>query len=902
MKYWTILSLLSTLGVFPIRAIAAPENLAIDNPKEIKLKEIKQSATENRAIEVAPIQKPLNLHRESDRERSKDRIPPISIEANANEPKLASPSQVRDLEFLQGTARDLEPISRTTETPFTAQTEAAIEITNIRLNPTEAGIELLLETTSDRSITPSTSTVGNALIVEIPNAILSIEAFDEAQPIDGIARIRATNLPNNRVRIAITGTTAPPTAEVRSEAQILVVNITPGTPTSEAEEEDSIRVIVTAEKTPEDPQNVPTSLTVLGQNEIEDAQINTIRDVAANTPNFFTSVGDRAFNFYSIRGISNSNFLVRDSVGFYVDDIPIEYFHQLFPGELFDLERVEILRGPQNILYGRNSIAGAVNLISRPPSKVPEIQLSGEYGTYNQRRIQASFSDTAIPDRLGFRLSGVYSARDGFSENTFVGEDANDQSDLAGRFNLLWTPSERWSASLNILGAASQDGGAVYAALDQNDPFEIEENQVAELDLSVSAQALKVAYDGSDFRLTSITSHNFSNVGYRSDGDYTAQDIVTFNLEVNSNIWSQEFRLQSPKTAERLNWLVGGSIQNREFDIDQQQAEYSREAAAQFGIPDTRYEDTFAAYDQMTLAAFGQVDLTPIDPLTLTLGLRYEFSRDELDRSNRSETFDGVRTESGKIKDSIEGDTLLPQLAITYRLNPNIAAYGSITRGYRPVTLNYSIADPTLNNVRQEEAWNYELGLKSSLLNDRLNFNLSAFLNQIDNYQVLLPNEQGFFTDITNAEVRVAGWEAEIKAKLLEGLEMTAGFGYVDAEYTDYTNPFSGQTFDGNNLVYAPEFTVNLAAQYRSPGGLFSRVEFLGLGTYYFDDANTLKQDAFGLFNARLGYEFGRSGVYIFANNLFDAEYFTVGFAPFGTPRANYGDRRVVGIQFRTQF
>ncbi|NJO49114.1 MAG: TonB-dependent receptor plug domain-containing protein [Leptolyngbyaceae cyanobacterium RM2_2_4] len=403
-----------------------------------------------------------------------------------------------------------------------AQAESAIAITNIQLNSTATGVEVILETQGQ--VAPTTSTVGNALIVEIPNAVLSGDRFEQAEPTAGIALITAESLPGNRVRVVITGTEAPPTATVQTGTQSLMVGITPGTTTADVTDTDAINVVVTAEKTPEDPLDVPISLTVLTEDELEDAQINTIREVAANTPNFFASVGDRVFNFYSIRGIGNSNFLIRDSVGFYLDDVPIEYFHQFFPGDLFDIEQVEILRGPQNTLYGRNSIAGVVNITSRPPSEVLETQLGLEYGTYNQRRVQVSLSDTVIPDTLGFRLSGVYSARDGFTENTLLDEDANAQSDIAGRLNLVWTPSEDWTIAFNALGAASNDGGAVYAAIDQDDPFEIEENEIAELDLSVSAQSLRVAYDGDNFRFTSITAHNFSNVGYRSDGDYTAQD------------------------------------------------------------------------------------------------------------------------------------------------------------------------------------------------------------------------------------------------------------------------------------------------------------------------------------------------------------------------------------------
>ncbi|WAL58524.1 TonB-dependent receptor domain-containing protein [Thermocoleostomius sinensis] len=780
------------------------------------------------------------------------------------------------------------------------EAQSVTVITNVRVNLFGVGVDIILDAIEPLPST-TTFTLGNALIVEIPNALLTNE-FEQVNPTEGIARISVENLPGNRVRLAITGTEAAPMVAVRSEAQALVVSVTPESVPTESIIEETIRVLVTAEKTPEDSLNVPISLTVLPEQQIEDAQINSIRDVAANTPNFFTTVGDRAFNFYSIRGISNSNFLTRDSVGFYLDDVPIEYFHQLFPGELFDLERVEILRGPQNLLYGRNSVAGVVNIISRPPSESLEAQLAAEYGTYNQRRIQASISDTLIPETLGLRVSGAYSARDGFAENILLDESANDQADIAGRINLVWTPAEDWNISLNVLGAASQDGGVTYVDVNQDNPFEVEENEIGELDLSVSAQSLRVAYDGSDFRFTSITAHNFSDVGYRSDGDYTAADLYSFNSQVISNIWSQEFRFHSPEAAERLRWLVGAYFQNRTFTIDQQQVEYTPEGAALFGIPDIRFGETFAEYEQTTLAAFSQVDFRPIDPLTLTLGLRYEYSRDELERSERTETFDGTVTTSGEVEDSTNGDTLLPRFAINYRFIPNAAVYGSITRGYRPATLNYSIADPTLNNVRQEESWNYEIGLKSSWLNDRLFLTLAGFINEINDYQVLLPNEQGFFTDITNADVRVVGLEAELRAIPADGLELIAGFGYADAEYTDYTNPLTGEDFNGNQLTYAPEYTYNLAAQYRSPGGFFGRVELQGVGLYFFDDANTIEQAPFALVNARIGYEFENTGIYLFANNLFDTEYITVAFVPAGVVRGNFGDRRTVGVQVRTRF
>lgn len=837
----------------------------------------------------------------------------LPLTANANTDRAVSGERAESIS--QTREQGLETVAESSpspeakgETPVPAlerpkdeQDRVQSAITKIRLNPTKSGIEAILDASSS-AIEPLISTADNKAIVDIPNAVLTGSKFEQPDPAEGISLVTVESVPGQGVRVTIAGTKTAPTVEAKTEGRSLIIRATPGQVAASPPQEQEIDIYVTAQKTPEKPIGVPISLTVLGQDDIKNARIDTIRNVAANTPNFFTTVGDRAFNFYSVRGFSNSNFLIRDSVGFYLDDVPIEYYHQFFPGELSDLDRVEVLRGPQSTLYGRNSIAGVVNIVSRPPSDFPETELGLEYGTYNQRRVRASFSNALVPDKLGIRLSGSYSARDGFTENTLLNRDADSQSSLAGRLNLLWTPNPDWSVSFNLLGASNNDRGTVYSEIGAPDPFKIQENRIADLNVGTNAQSLKVTYNGDNLRFTSITARNSSNVSYISDGDYTADDLYTFSSDISSTLWSQEFRLQSPESAKEWKWLLGAYAQARSFDVNRQQVEYTEVGAALFEIPDVRFGDTIAKYDQTTLAAFGQVDYTPADPLTLSLGLRYEYSRDELERSDRLETFDGISAVSGEVKDSIDGDALLPRFALTYRFSPNTAAYASISRGYRPVTLNYTVPDASLNDVKEESSWNYEIGFKSSWLNDRLFFNVAAFINDINDYQVLLPDSQGFFTNITNAQARVAGFEAEAKAIPLDGLELTAGFGYIDAKYTDYTSPFTGDNFNGNKLPYAPEYTFNLAAQYRSPGGFFSRLELQGLGTYFFDDANSLKQDSLTLVNARIGYEFGKSGLYLFANNLFDKEYFTAAFAPLGVPRANYGDRRVIGIQFQTRF
>jgi iron complex outermembrane receptor protein len=772
-----------------------------------------------------------------------------------------------------------------------------LQVIAVQVKETSNGIEVYLQTSTGQLSTPLTNIEGNTVIADIPNAILALansQDFRLENPVTGISGVTVTQLEDKRLRVRVIGVDGVPTIKVVPNSLGLVLSLSSSIPSD-------IELIVTAEKTPEDPQDVPISLTVIPKEELADGQVNSVRRIADNTPNFYTSVGDRSFNFQTIRGLGNSNYLVRDAISFYIDDVPYENVHQFLPGELFDLERVEILRGPQGTLYGRNSQAGVVNIISRPPSNKPEFHLGGGYGNFNQRQLQLMLSDAIIPDQLAFRLSGSYNARDGFTKDALLGEDANNQSSLYGRANILWTPSPEWSIAFNANAARNEDGDNTFVSIDQKDPFTTTRNIPGILDVSINTQSLKVAYAGSGVNVTSITAHNQTILGYRADTDYTADDLYRSAADIPSTIWSQEVRIQSPQTADRFRWLIGGFYQSRNIDISQY-TEYTNQGAALFGIL-PGIDRTNGFFEQQTYAVFGQVDVKPIEALTLTAGLRYEKYRDELNRDRTFENTDGQKTPFGlTLVDSVtSGDIVLPRFAVQYRFNPVISIYGSIARGYKPATQNYVTEDPSVLLVRPEKLWNYELGIKSNWLDNRLTANLAVFWNNIDDYQLLLPDERGFARSIANGEVNTHGIELELRAKPLPGFDVIAGFGYTNATFGQYTNPFTGQNFTGNRLTYSPEYTYNLALQYRTPGGIFSRLELRGLGTYFFDDANTLKQEPFTLVNTRIGYEGKKYGFYVFVNNIFDQRYYTTAFkAP--DPLVSYGDRRTFGFQLQMNF
>ena len=669
--------------------------------------------------------------------------------------------------------------------------------------------------------------------------------------------------------------------------------------------EDSLRIIVTAQRTEEDVQDVPISITVFTDQQIEDADFDRFRSVADNTPNYtvFDSTGGRFFDYYSLRGLSNFNFGSRDAVGFFIDDVPYDYGGFLSQN-LTDVERIEVLRGPQNTLYGRSAQAGAINVITRRPTNQFEFNGAASYSSFDNFESQASVSGPIIEDQLRFRLSGSYGARDGYYENTFSDDNLDDESGGNVRGQLLWTPHEDWEILFNASYDDYHTDGVPLVPID-SDPFDIAQDVSGFNDLTSNTQSLRVEYSGADLRFTSITARRYSNQDIVSDLDQSVLDAGLFTNEFTSTVFSQEARLQSPETADQLQWLVGAYYESRSFNTERDGFTFGADAPllfGNFGIPGAS-SLRFADVDEDLFAVFGQGSYQLTDALTLTAGLRYETITSTLDSFERIFAIPGLPDQPLVSFDDVDesGDILLPRAAIEYRFNPDVMVYGSIARGYRPGGVNFRPENADSVTFAPEKSWNFEVGLKSSWLDDRLGLNLAIFHNPVDDYQVITFDPLTTLVDsIGNADASITGFELEARATPLDGLDITAGFGLADADFTDYPNR---PDLDGNALPFAPEFTYNLGLQYRSPMGIFGRIELAGLGATFFDEDNTLKQEPYAIVNARLGYELDNYGVYLFANNLFDKEYTTSQFASLGTTRlGGYGVPATFGMQLKARF
>lgn len=666
---------------------------------------------------------------------------------------------------------------------------------------------------------------------------------------------------------------------------------------NEADEGDTLRILVTAERTPEDVQDVPLSITTFTEQQIEDTNITSLDSVADRTPNFtfFPSGANRTAPFYTLRGVSNFNAFTRDGVGFFIDDVPYD-FSGFIDQDLVDLERIEVLRGPQNTLYGRSSAGGVINVITRRPTNEYEFKAAASYGSFEDLETQLSVSGPIVEDELLFRLSGSYGTQDGYVDNTFLDDDIDGGTAITGRGQLLWTPSDEWEVLLNASVSDYREGAEPLVFVRPGDPFESELDFNGFNDVVSNAQSLRVAYDTPIIRVTSITAHRFSNQQGALDQDGSVADFLINAPDFSSRVFTQELRVQSPAQSERLQWIAGGYFETSTFKNNR---DFISGTAAPATAQGTLRSD--GEVDSRSLAAFGQASYEVVDDLTLTAGLRYENTKVSTDFTQTFispdeililplQQFSGVET---------DGSELLPRFVVDYQFTPNLLAYGSITRGYRPPGGNFEPDNAAVAVFDAEKSWNYEVGLKSSWLDDRLTVNLAGFYNDTSNFQ--FPSVQNGIVTIGNADIRTVGAELELTARPIPGLELSAGLGLLDAEFQSGVDFFTGQPIEGKRTPFTPDLTYNVAAQYRSESGFFGRLEVIGFGKTYFDNLNTIEQDAFALVNARLGYEFDNYSIYLFANNLFDEEYLTQAF-DFGGILAVAGAPQTFGIQVRTEF
>jgi iron complex outermembrane receptor protein len=646
---------------------------------------------------------------------------------------------------------------------------------------------------------------------------------------------------------------------------------------------------VTAQKQEENVQEVSSSITVFNELDIEDKKIESVAEVVDFVPNMMTfDSGQVTFNQITTRGISAPSMSGTTSTGMYVDGVPTLSPFGYEEG-IIDIERIEVLRGPQGTLYGKNTEAGAINIITRQPNNEFRGKISAEGGSLLSSEsgdkltggAALSLSGPIQENKLFFDLAGKYKHKDGFIENTTTGDPEYEQDRLFGRAKLRWTPIDDLDISLLVSHLSyDQDGssnmnltenGAAMFGLPAPSYRQVSSNLEGLQEMDIDIQSLKILYDINDtITLTSITSRKVAKFDGVMDFDYSPAHLMhCFQDGTTDQKLSQELRLDS--TSEKLNWLVG-------FYYDKDDNDLNLVVTSDIPMMNTT---SITNLTGDAYAVFGQVGYSLTQQLRIIGGLRYENQNFELEGN----------IPANRLDDSWE--KISPKIALEYRVTPDIMTYVDISQGYRSGGFNQLATDPQYYSYDEEILWSYEIGMKSLFMDKRIMLNASIFYMDISDMQVeeAIDPYQSWTTNA--AEATSKGVELEITARVTDGLSLMGGFGYTDIEFDKFSD--ARGNYEGNKNPFAPEYTFNLGAQYRHTSGFYARADLIGYGEMFFDAANDYSRDPYEIVNAKIGYEANNFDVYLYAKNLFDEKYDSAGY--YGGSYVVYSEPGEVGLQ-----
>jgi iron complex outermembrane receptor protein len=681
-------------------------------------------------------------------------------------------------------------------------------------------------------------------------------------------------------------------------------------------------VIVTAQKTEEDLQSIPISITALSSRRVNEFRLWNVRDITAIIPNLYSSNPGDNRNVTSIRGITSTSY--DPAVATYVDGVN-QFTLDTYIAQLFDVERIEVLRGPQGTLYGRNAMAGVINIITKEPGKETRGFVEASLGNYGQQRYGFGVS-TPLLSNLFLGVAGMYDANKGFYDNEFNNTDFDKKRNITGNYYLRYLATPKLSFTLNVKHSLNRNNGSFPLAGSPEDafenPFKVNQNASTTLVDNVLNTSLNANYAGEIFNFTSLTTYQSNYRIYEDpiDGDFSPIDAVTIINDYgkdwnNQKVFTQEFKLSSPvSSGNGFRWTAGTYLFHQDAPV--KQATHFGEDAAFVGAAGSENSLILNTSEGTSkgIAVYGQGTFVIAPKLEATLGVRFDYEK-KAEQVQGEFYIDGVNEPVFVTQPDTSATTSFsafsPKVSVAYHATPNTTIYATVSRGFRAGGLTQLSSDPSqapLFAYKPEYSVNIEAGIKNSLMNDKLQLNAAAFYINVNDAQVpslVLPDA---FTVTRNAgELTSKGIELEIAALPLKGFQVEYSLGLTDATYTSLKVPQGGSevNLNGNRQIFTPQHTSMLSIQYSYGVGsvgntkLIARGEWMNLGEQYFDLSNNIKQSGYNVVNGKIGIVSPFIEVMVWARNLTDEKYIAYAY-DFGA--TNLGNPLNYGVTLRKSF
>jgi iron complex outermembrane recepter protein len=677
-------------------------------------------------------------------------------------------------------------------------------------------------------------------------------------------------------------------------------------------------VTVTADKKEELLQNVPVSVTAISAKQVEDYRLWDIKDITGIVPNLYSGNSGDGRNVTSIRGITTTSY--DPAVATYIDGVN-QFSLDTYIPELSDIERIEVLRGPQGTLFGRNAMGGVINIITKQPSNAMHGFAEVDLGNYDQQRYSAGFRAPLVNDVLFVGVSGMYSKRDGYYTNDFNNSSYDRQHGFTGNYYLKYLPGARWSLTANLKQQDNRNWGAfplvtsVAQAFSQS--YHLDQNAIGKMIDNTLDASLAIKHTGAQIDLTAQTSwqHNYRYYDPSVDGDFSPADAVSIINNYghswnNVQAFTQEIRLNSSDSrTSPLSWTAGAYFFHQ-YEPNKQATHFGADAAL-VGSPETDFSSIDVTKARNTgVAGYGQVNYAVTKKLELIAGLRYDYE-------HRYLNVEGLYQPDGQSAIVSTPDTaaalhfgaVSPKAGIKYTFNDHNMVYATYNRGYRPGGLTQLSTDPTqppLYPYQPEYSNNIELGIKNNWFDHKLQLNVTAFLSHVNDAQVPTLILPAAITVTRNTGKLISkGAELEASANPVKGLQVDYSFGYTDAHYQSLNLSENGAAIDlaGKKQIFTPDATSMLAPQYsvllesRSGVRLVVRGEWFWIGRQYFDLGNSITQNPYSKVNARVGVSTKHLQLFVWARNLTATKYIEYAY-DFGA--VHLADPRTYGVTVKT--
>ncbi len=673
-----------------------------------------------------------------------------------------------------------------------------------------------------------------------------------------------------------------------AQAQVAATPTAPEPPAAEAEATPTdgalTDIVVTAQKRSSRVQDTALAVTAVAGTELRAREINSIESLAPSLPNvnFGKNVG---FARIAIRGVGLDTTVAGQEgrVAYHADGIYISRPSAAI-ATFFDVNRVEVVRGPQGTLYGRNATAGAVNVITNDPE-----EKFGGYGKLtvgNYGLFQGSGAVTGgLGSGLSARIAGEATRRNGYGKGLVTGEELDNERSVAVRGKLRYAPGGAFDVVLSADYFRENDNAFVYHYIGAGRPAFVPFGQRLGGRIAANPRDSFGEVPQVNFRkfygfsaianldlgfgtLTSLTGYRHSFTDYDSDADGTDVNVTNFRLTERARQFSQELRLAG--TGGGFKWLIGGYYFHEDIFGDVRFSplrQLSNNPTFAQGV-DYNGDLTTKAY-----AAFGQVDYEIIDHLTVSVGARYSHEKKAIDHRGVVDTVTPYNPAVPFVyrlfqTDDVSFNSFTPRLGIEYRVNRDILLYATYAKGFKSGGFSLNAFVPPL---QPEKLTDYEAGIKAEFLGGRLRSNFAGFYYDYTNLQVqkILG---AVAVPINAASATVKGVEAELAARPFEGLELSGNISVLDAKFKDFATsdaarPNLGEIdLTGNRLPQAPKYTYNLSAAYTletGPGAFTLRGEAIGTGRVFFSPYNRseVSQAGYTKYNAFLNFRSMTSGV-----------------------------------------